>query len=194
MYISPINIIKGLHLILDVNKEKIDRVIKYYRNSDELHIFDGLRKTLPLSAYPSLQLDASSATIQWTHTSAQTGEYSIDCYLTVRNSNEQLATQYVSEVTRVILEILNYPDNMSFPIPNEYYPNEQNPDEPHPSHILFGNIQSVTYRSTIDGSITVAQFTWSGRVLEYFKYTGDGPKSVSWKKDILPGEEDSTIS
>jgi hypothetical protein len=54
MYISPINIIKGLHLILDANKEQIDRVIKYYRSTDELHIFDGLRKTLPLSAYPCL--------------------------------------------------------------------------------------------------------------------------------------------
>lgn len=193
MYISPINIIKGLHLILDANKDKINRVIKYYRNSDELHVFDGLRKTLPLSAYPSLQLDASSASIQWTHTSAQTGEYTIDCYLTVRNSNEQLATEYVSEVTRVILQILNYPDNMSFPIPNQYYPNENDPEHPFPIHIQFGNVQNVTYRSTIDGSITVAQFTWSGRVLEYFKYTGDGPKSVNWKKDILPGEEGSTI-
>lgn len=193
MYISPINIIKGLHGVLEANKNKIDRVIKYYRTTDQLHIFDGLRKTLPLSAYPSLQLQPASASVQWTHTSAQTGQYSIDCYLTLRNSNEEYATQYVSEVTRVILEILNYPDNMSFIIPNEYYPNEENPDKPFPIHIQFGNVQSVTYRSTIDGSITVAQFTWSGRVLEYFKYTGDGPKQVTWKHDILPGQENSTI-
>ena len=194
MYISPINIIKGLHGILDANKNKIDRVIKYYRTTDELHIFDGLRKTLPLSAYPSLELQPASASIQWTHTSAQTGEYSIQCYLTVRNSNEELAAEYVSQVTRVILEILNYPDNMSFQIPNEYYPNENDPENPIPIHIQFGNIPSVTYRSTIDGSITVAQFTWSGRVLEYFKYTGDGPKQIVWKHDILPGEKNSTIS
>lgn len=193
MYISPINIIKGLHGVLEANKNKIDRVIKYYRTTDQLHIFDGLRKTLPLSAYPSLQLQPASASVQWTHTSAQTGQYSIDCYLTLRNSNEEYAAQYVSEVTRVILEILNYPDNMSFIIPNEYYPNEENPDQPFPIHIQFGNVPSVTYRSTIDGSITVAQFTWSGRVLEYFKYTGDGPKQVKWKHDILPGQENSTI-
>lgn len=193
MYISPINIIKGLHLILDANKEQIDRVIKYYRSSDELHIFDGLRKTLPLSAYPCLELDPSSATTEWTHTSAQTGQYTIDCYLTVRNSNEELAAEYVSEVTRVILKILNYPDNMSFIIPNEFYPNEEQPDKPYPIIIQFGNVSNVTYRSTIDGSITVAQFSWSGRVLELFKYTGIGPKQVTWKKDILPGQENSTI-
>lgn len=193
MYISPINIIKGLRLILEANKEQIDRVIKYYRQNDELHIFDGLRKTLPLSAYPSLQFDATSASVEWTTTSAQTGEYTIECYLTVKNSNEELATQYISEVVRVIVKILNYPDNMSFPIPNQFYPNQENPEQPIPIHIQFGNIQSINYRSTIDGSITVAQFTWSGRVLEYFKYTGDGPKLVDWKKDILPGEENSTI-
>lgn len=193
MYISPINIIKGLHGILQANREQIDRVIKYYRSSDSLHIFDGLRKTLPLSAYPSLQLDATSATVQWTHTSAQTGEYTIECYLTVKNSNEEIDLEYISEVSRVILKVLNYPDNMSFIIPNEFYPNENDPEHPYPIHIQFGNVQNVTYRSTIDGSITVAQFSWSGRVLEYFKYTGDGPKQVTWKKDILPGEENSTI-
>lgn len=194
MYISPINIIKGLHKILEANKKQIDRVIKYYRTTDELHIFDGLRKTLPLSAYPCLQLQPASASIEWTTTSAQTGEYTIDCYLTIRNSNEQLAAEYVSEVSRVILKILNYPDNMCFQIPNEYYPNERQPDKPFPIMIQFGNISNVTYRSTIDGAITVVQFSWSGRVLEYFKYTGDGPKQVNWKKDILPGEENSTIN
>jgi hypothetical protein len=34
MYISPINIIKGLHGIIDANKDQIDRVIKHYRSSD----------------------------------------------------------------------------------------------------------------------------------------------------------------
>lgn len=194
MYISPINIIKGLHNILDANKQQINKVIKYYRNTDELHVFDGLRKTLPLSAYPCLELDPASASTEWTTTSAQTAEYTIECYLTIRNSNEELAAEYVSEVTRIILKVLNYPDNMSFIIPNEYYPNKKDPDNPIPIHIQFGNISNVTYRSTIDGSITVAQFSWSGRVLQYFDYTGDGPKEVVWKKDILPGEENSTIN
>lgn len=193
MYISPINIIKGLHLILQANKDEINRVIKYYRSNDELHIFDGLRKTLPLSAYPCIQFDPSSASTQWTTTSAQTGEYTIECYLTVRNSNEEYGAEYISEVTRCILMMFNYPDNMSFPIPNEFYPNEEDPSKPIPIHIQFGNVSNVTYRSTVDGAVTVAQFTWSGRVLEYFKYTGDGPKKIDWKHNILPGESSSTI-
>lgn len=187
MYISPINIIKGLHKIIDVNMTHIDRVIKYYRTTDSLHVFDGLRKTLPLSAYPSLEFDPVSATTEWTHTSAQTGEYSIDCYLTVKNSNEELSAEYISEVTRIITKIFNYPDNMCFCIPNEYYETDE-PDKPYkyPIWIQFGNIGSVNYRNTIDGSLTVAQFTWSGRVLEYFRYYDDGPRRIDWKKDILP--------
>jgi hypothetical protein len=54
---------------------------------------------------------------------------------------------------------------MSFIIPNEFYPNEKDPENPFPVHVQFGNVQNVTYRSTRDGSITVAQFSWSGRVL-----------------------------
>lgn len=189
MYISIINIIKGIHKVLEANKDQIDRVIKYYRSTDELHIFDGLRKTLPMSAYPSLELEPASASTEWTTTSAQTGEYSVDCYLTIKNSNEELNAEYVSEVTRVILKILNYPDNMSFVIPNEYYPNEQDPEHPYPVHIQFANVPSVTYSQARDGSISVVQFTWTGRILEYFKYNGDGPHEITWKHDILPGEE-----
>lgn len=191
MYISPINIIKGLHAIIDANMSQIDRVIKYYRTTDSLHVFDGLRKTLPLDAYPSLEFDPVSASTEWTHTSAQTGEYSIDCYLTMKNSNEEYAAEYVSEMTRVLLKIFNYPDNMAFQIPNEYY-ESPDPEQPYkyPIWIQFGNVGNVTYRSTIDGSLTVAQFNWTGRVLEYFHYSGDGPREVIWKKDqILPGQE-----
>lgn len=193
MYISPINIIKGLHLIVDANAENINRVIKYYRSTDELHVFDGLRKTLPLDAYPSLEFEPVSATTEWTHTSAQTGEYSVDCYLTVRNSNEELGAEYVSEVARILLKIFNYPDNMCFQIPNEYYQtDDENNPKKYPIWIQFGNIPNVNYRNTIDGSLTVAQFTWSGRVLEYFTYNGDGPHTINWKHDILPGEEDDS--
>lgn len=197
MYISPFNIIKGLHGVIDANITEINRVIKLYRTTDELHVFDGLRKTLPMSAYPSLELDPASATVEWTHTAAQTGEYTIDCYLTMVNSNEEIAAEYVSEVTRSILKIFNYPDNMCFRIPNEYYHSDNPLDEKkYPIWIQFGNVSNVTYRNTVDGAITVAQFAWSGRVLEYFEYHCDGPVKVDWKKDILPGtpeyEEDSS--
>ena len=177
--------------MIDANIDDINRVIKYYRTTDELHVFDGLRKTLPMSAYPSLELDAASSTIEWTHTSAQTGEYAIDCYLTMVNSNEEIAVEYVSEVTRSILKILNYPDNMCFRIPNEYYQSDD-PSNPkkYPIWIQFGNVSNTTYRSTIDGSLTVAQFTWSGRVLEYFEYHQDGPMKIDWKQEILPGTQD----
>lgn len=191
MYISPQNIIRGLRQVIEANRENIDRVIKYYRDTDSLHVFDGLRKTLPLSAYPALEFDPASASTEWTHVQAQTGEYSIDCYLTVKNCAEEMATEYVSEVTRAVLKVFNYPDNMCFRIPNEYYQTDD-PENPkkYPIWIQFGNIQSVTYRSSRDGAVHMAQFTWSGRVLEYFKYHWDGPRRIDWKHEILPGSEE----
>jgi len=191
MYVSPFNIIRGLHQIVEANREHIDRVIKYYRSEDTLHLFDGLRKTLPLSAYPSLEFDPSSASTEWTHTSAQTGEYAIDCYLTVKNASEDFAAEYISEVARAVLKVFNYPDNMCFRIPNEYYQTDD-PSNPrkYPVWIQFGNVANVTYRSSRDGAIQMAQFTWSGRVLEYFQYYWDGPRRVDWKHEILPGSEE----
>lgn len=190
MYISPHNIILGLIKILELNLDDINKVIKHYRTTDEFHIFEGMRKTLPLSAYPCIEFEPASANTEWTHTSAQTGEYQIECYLTVRNSNEEYSAEYISEVARCIVKLFNYPGNMCFPIPNEYYPNEDasnsNPESGIPVWVQFGNVQNVQYRSTKDRSVQVAMFTWSGRVLEYFDYTGDGPRKFDWKKDVLP--------
>lgn len=181
MYISPINIIKGLRGIVEANIDPINALLQHYRKSDTLHVFDGLRKTLPQSAYPSLEFDPVSATTEWTHTSAQTGEYTIDCYLTVMNSNEDLNAEYISELSRAVVKLFNWPENMSFIIPNEFYPDNS------PIHVQFGNVSSINYRSTRDGSVTVAQFSWSGRVLEYFEYLTDGPVKVTWKTDVLQG-------
>jgi hypothetical protein len=183
MYISPINIIKGLKQIVEVNIDQINDLLQYYRKSDTLHIFEGLRKTLPLSSYPSLEFEPASASTEWTTTSAQTGEYTIDCYLTVNNTNEELNAEYISEITRKIVKLFNYPTNMCFPIPNEYFPNGEQ------IFVTFGNVSSVTYRSTRDGSLTVAQFSWVGRVLEPFVMTKPfGPAEVNWKEDKKHGE------
>ncbi len=86
------------------------------------------------------------------------------------------------------MKILKYPDNMCFRVPNEFYQTDD-PEKPHkyPIYIQFGNVANVTYRNTIDGALTVAMFTWSGRVLEYFDYRGDGPHRITWKHDILQG-------
>jgi len=55
MYISPINIIKALIEILEVNTESIDEILQHYLGSNEhLNVFIGMRKTLPLSSFPCI--------------------------------------------------------------------------------------------------------------------------------------------
>lgn len=187
MYISPINLIHGLMQIIETNREQIDALLNYYREGDTLHVYEGLRKTLPISGYPSLEFEPAAGSTEWAHTSAQTGEYNIDCYLTLRNDNEQLAAEYTSEVSRMIVKLFNWPDNMAFPIPNEYLPNGRQ------LYVQFGNVQNVTYRSTRDHSLTVTQFTWTGRVIEPFEFlTYYGPSTVDWKKDKYQGQESNS--
>ena len=182
MYISPINLIQGLINILEMNKESIQECLEHYLGSNVcLNIFKGMRKSLPLSSFPCIEFEPTNGSIEWTHTSAQTGEYTIQCTLTVNCDNDELGAEYISELTRRIIQIYNYPGNMTWIIPNEYQDNEN------PVYVQFGNISSVNYYSAKDGTIRISQWDWTGRVLEVFPPENIplGPCKMNYKKDIL---------
>ena len=186
MYISPINLVQGLIDILEMNEESISQVLVHYlgdlQGKPELNIFKGMRKTLPLSAFPCIEFEPTSGSNEWTTTSAQTGEYSIQCTLTVNCDNDDLGAEYISELTRRIIEIYTYPGNMCFKIPNEYQ------DKMKTSvYVQFGTIGNVTYNATKDGTLRVAQWDWTGRVLEVFPYQNIpvGPCKMQYKENKL---------
>lgn len=182
-YISPSNIIKGIIEILRLNLEDINELIHYYRTSDELHVFEGMRATLPISSFPSLELEPDSSSSEWYTTTAQDCTYDIRCTLTVNSQNDELGAEYISELTRKIVQIFNYPSNMTFIIPNEYQGKEEEP-----VWAQYGYISSVSYGSTKQSSIRQAEWTYSCKVLEIYDYWNltNGPKKVDFKEDVIP--------
>lgn len=186
MYISPINLVQGLIDILQVNKQSIQQVLIHYLgdypNKPVLNVFKGMRKTLPLSSFPCIEFEPTSGSNEWTTTSAQTSEYTIQCTLTVNCDNDELGAEYISELTRRIVQIYTYPSNMCFIVPNQYQDRNKTP-----VYVQFGTISSVTYNSTKDGSLRVAQWDWSGRIIQSFpqNYLSVGPAKMDYKQDKL---------
>ena len=186
MYISPINLIQGLIDILQFNRQSIDELLLYYlgdiNGKPRLNVFKGMRKTIPLDMFPCLQFQPTSASNEWSTTSAQTSEYSIQCTLTVSCSDDELGAQYISQLTRRIVQIYTYPSNMCFAIPNEYQDMNKTP-----VYVQFGTINSVTYNSTKDGTLRVAQWDWNGRVLQGFPRDclKVGPSKMDYKQNNL---------
>lgn len=179
MITSPSNLIEGVILILKANAEDINAIAKQYRKTDTLHLFKGMRKTLPQSAFPSLELEATSGAMSWLTTSAQAGEYTIDCTLTVNaGTSVEAGLEYICDLTRKIVQVLNAPVNMTWPIPNEFWDTEGKV----PQLCQYSAVSSVEYTATRDFAIRVARWQISCRVIEPFPMPGEllGPSRQNW--------------
>lgn len=123
--------------------------------------------------------------MEWVTTSAMNGEYSIDCTLTVNCGNKNdIGMEYICELTRKIVQVFNYPQNMSWIIPNEFADNNNTP-----VYCQYSEIRSVEYSAARDLALRVARFTITCRVIESFSHPVNliGPSSVDWKTDVIPG-------
>lgn len=168
MYTSPSNIIDGLILIVKRNLDTINALIREYEPSSlGLSVFKGMRKTLPISSFPSLELEPTSGSMQWLTTSAQTNEYGVAFTLTIMTDNDDMGVEYICALTREFTQLFNMPGNMCFPIP---YEKGWNPVDNclAQNYVQFGSINGVTYNSSKDGTIRVSQWDWNGSVLEGF--------------------------
>ena len=186
MITSPSNIIEGLILMIKENQEEINSLIRVYNRKDSLHLFKGMRKTLPVTSFPSLEMEATSGGMEWVTTSKMNGEYSIDCVLTINCGNHnELGLEYICERSRKIVQIFNYPQNMTWIIPNEYQDKDKTP-----VYCQYSDVRSIEYSSTKDMSIRVARWTVTCRVLESFPHPTNllGPAKVDWKEDHIPGK------
>ena len=185
MIVSPSNIINGLMNIVELNRVNIDRVFNHYKTGDRLHVFKGMRKSLPLSAFPSLELEPSSGSQEWLTTSVKVGEYTIQFTLTVTCDNDEFGAEYICEATRAIVQVFTIPENLCWEIPNEKFGIEDDTR----LYIQFGSIGGITYNSTKDGTIRIAQWDWTGKVYEPYLFSAPvGPKTMDTKIDELPGQ------
>lgn len=181
MITDPSNIIKGLQLIVKANIANVNKVIRQYNKNGELHMFSGIRPTLALDQFPSLEFEVTNGTMDWLTTSAQWSEYSIDCVLTIDcGSCIDSGMEYITALTKALMTIYNWPVNMTWPIPNE----TQSGDSSLPLYCEYSSVNHVDYMATKGYAIRVARWNIPCRVVERFPENSVdmGPQRVKWRK------------
>lgn len=179
MIASPSNLIEGLILVVQKNAGRINSVIRKYDANGSLHLFKGIRKSLPLNAFPSLEMEPVSGAMDWVTTSAMTGEYAIDCVLTVKTgANSEGGVEYISDLARALMELFNFPGNMTWKIPGEFLDKGRKV----PLFCQYSEVRSVDYLASKDYAIRVARWQLSCKTVEGFPEPhGIAPQNVNWR-------------
>ena len=168
MYTSPSNIMDALIKLLQKNRSGIDALIKAYEpRKVGLSIFKGMRATLKLSDFPSLEIEPTSGSMEWQTTDSQSCTYGLQFTLTLQSNNVDMNAEYVSNLSREIVQIFNDPRNMTLAIP---YEKAWDPSSNglHQSVIQYSRVEGITYNASKDGNIRTAEWEWQGNVLESY--------------------------
>ena len=186
MHTDPCNIIKGLQNIIKANITGLNAIIRKFDKEGELHMFTGMRKTLPLDQFPSIEYEVSSGSMDWLTTSAQWCEYTVECTLTVNcGSCIEQGLNYITALSKAVTSIYNWPVNMTWRIPNEKQYEEDDSDSSDPPGLLceYSAINSIEYLATKDFAIRVSRWSIPCRVVEPFPENGGiGPARLKWRK------------
>lgn len=166
MYTNPSNLIKTFIRMLETNREMIDYVVQVYEPDRMLSIFEGMRKTVPASAYPVLEIEPTNGSTQWATTRTQRPRYSFNCTLTVMNENEDYGVEYIATLATVLVEIMTDPQNLQLRVINEV-----TWDPTYglvPTYILDSLAEDVTYNAAKEGTIRTAEFSLFAMIHEPF--------------------------
>lgn len=176
MYTNPSNIIKSCIKLLERNFDKINKVIQEYEDGRTLSIFEGMRKSLPRDAFPSLEIEPQNVSNEWYSTRSQRPRYSFQMTLTVVNDNEAYGVEYISSIATVLAEILTNPSNLQLKVENEQkYDSDVGLVD---TYIQDSLVENMTMSANKDGTIRVIQFDWFAVIHEPFA-------SSAWKYGSL---------
>lgn len=167
MYTNPSNIIKTIIQLLDRNKDPINAIVQDYEGEGRvLTVFEGMRKTLPRDAFPSLEFEPTTAANTWYSTRAQRPTYSFTGTLTVVNDNEDYGVEYPATVMTIISEIMTAPQNLQLLIQGEQ---KTDPDLGLiNTYMQDALIDNVTFNANKNGTIRTVEFNYFVTVHEPF--------------------------
>ena len=181
MYTNPHNIIITMMSLLDRNEQQINRVVREYQGKRSLTVLEGLRQTLPVRAYPSLEIEPGNAANRWATTRAQRPRFNFTCTLTVSNAEEKYGVEYITTLATALTEIMCSPENLQLLVIGEtrWDANMGLVD----TYMLDSLVEDVSYSASRDGTMRVAEFSWFVEIHEPFpeskwKIGGDNMPSI----------------
>lgn len=158
MYTNVSNIAKTLIELLAKYAEVINGVINTYIDGGTLTVFEGMRKTLPASAYPCLIIEPSGASNEWATTRAQRPRYDFSCTLIVMNDNENYGVEYPATIASTLLNIMTNPMNLNMKIKNETkWDLNAGLVE---NYMMDSFVDNATFNASKDGTIRTVEFNW----------------------------------
>lgn len=164
MYTNESNIIDTVIDLLERNAFQINQVVHAYQPKNSLTIYKGMRNTLPADAYPSLEIEPTSASNQWATTRAQRPRYQIQCTLTTMTNNEKLHVEYICTLAQVLMAIMTSPENLQMTIKNE---TRWDPVGGLVSNVITDSlVEDATFNATKEGTIRIAEWPWFALVHE----------------------------
>lgn len=164
MYTNISNIIDTVIDLLEANNQQINAVVQTYNSKKSLNIFKGMRNTLPASAYPSLEIEPTTASNQWATVRAQRPRYQLNFTLTTLTDNEKMHVEYISTLTKVIVAILTSPQNLQMTVVNE---SRWDPVGGLVATVITDSlVEDVTYNAANEGTIRTAEFGWFALIHE----------------------------
>ena len=166
MYTNVSRLVDTIIALLERNALRINRTVQVYQPSNNLNVYKGMRKTLPVDAYPSLEIEPDSGTSDWATTRAQRPRYTFKCTLTTKTDNEAYGVEYIATIANVLLEIMTSPENLQMRIIGEtkWDPNGGMVD----TYLLDSLVENVSYSATKSGTIRTCEFNWFALINETY--------------------------
>jgi len=159
VYTNPHSIILTLRNLLDRNSQQINQVVRFYQGGNhKLLVLEGMRKVVPIDAYPVLEIEPGDVPNQWATTRAQRPRYQFRCTLTAKIDKESMGVEYVCTLGAAIAEIMTSPENLQLPVVNET--KWDLVGGLCQTFILDSLIDNANYSAVKSGSMRVAEFNW----------------------------------
>ena len=160
-------------LLLDRNSQQINQVVRAYQGQKrQLMVLSGMRKVVPVDAYPVMEIEPQDSPNQWGTTRAQRPRYQFRCTLTVRVDNEKFGVEYICTLATAIVEIMTSPQNLQLPVFNET--KWDLTGGLCQTYILDSLVDNANYSSAKEGVVRKAEFSWFALINETY------PESM-WK-------------
>jgi hypothetical protein len=188
MYTNVSNIINTVLNLLEQNSVQINRCVQEYQPSRSLCVFKGMRNTLPVDAYPALEIEATNASNQWATVRAQRPRYNLQFTLTTRTDNEALHLEYITTLTQIVVAILTSPENLQMQVLNE---SRWDPIGGLVATVITDSlVEDVTYNAVHEGTIRTAEFPWFALIHEPYPQSkfeiGESDQPTILRPRIVP--------
>ena len=157
MNFNPNVVSKHAISLIGKNDPFLKNLILPFESNKSLTCYNGMRPSIPSSHFPTFEIEVAGVQHEWATTRGQRHHATYRCMVTVSvGSDIDVREDYITKLASAIVSIFQAPSNMRFSLPDKTLTGADYRIDAYDSMI-----SNVTYNSTRDGTIGVAEWTWT---------------------------------